>query len=170
MGIISNNEKLITEPRYFEGQVMESLLTDIHSIAADPLQRRPGLLLRGDRRPSRSAAGEGDRKGLHGHRGLHPVREGVLGQPLLPLREPGPLLQISSWSPWSGTTTSTASTPAPCSAPAGTPFSWWSAEPGPARPSSCSKAWRTTGRIFSTEMTHFRFTEKGLRVLHGLAL
>jgi len=32
MGLISNNEKLITERRYFEGQVMESLLTDIHSI------------------------------------------------------------------------------------------------------------------------------------------
>ena len=36
MGIISNNEKLITEPRYFEGQVMESLLTDIHSIEPIP--------------------------------------------------------------------------------------------------------------------------------------
>jgi hypothetical protein len=35
MGLVSNNEKLITEPRYFEGQVMESLLTDIHSI--DPI-------------------------------------------------------------------------------------------------------------------------------------
>ena len=32
IGIVSNNEKLITEPRYFEGQVMESLLTNIHSI------------------------------------------------------------------------------------------------------------------------------------------
>ncbi len=36
MGLISNNEKLITEPRYFEGQVMESLLTDIHSIEPIP--------------------------------------------------------------------------------------------------------------------------------------
>jgi len=36
MGIISNNEKLIHEPRYFEGQVMESLLTDIHSIQPIP--------------------------------------------------------------------------------------------------------------------------------------
>jgi hypothetical protein len=36
MGIISNNEKLIYEPRYFEGQVMESLLTDIHSIETIP--------------------------------------------------------------------------------------------------------------------------------------
>ena len=36
MGIVSNNEKLITEPRYFEGQVMESLLTDIHSIEPIP--------------------------------------------------------------------------------------------------------------------------------------
>ena len=32
MGLVSNSERLITEPRYFEGQVMESLLTDIHSI------------------------------------------------------------------------------------------------------------------------------------------
>ena len=36
IGIVSNNEKLITEPRYFEGQVMESLLTDIHSIEPIP--------------------------------------------------------------------------------------------------------------------------------------
>ena len=36
MGLISNNEKLITEPRYFEGQVMESLLTNIHSIEPIP--------------------------------------------------------------------------------------------------------------------------------------
>ncbi len=36
IGIVSNNEKLITEPRYFEGQVMESLLTDIHSIQPTP--------------------------------------------------------------------------------------------------------------------------------------
>jgi hypothetical protein len=36
IGIVSNNEKLITEPRYFEGQVMESLLTDIHSIESIP--------------------------------------------------------------------------------------------------------------------------------------
>ena len=36
MGILSNNEKLINEPRYFEGQVMESLLTDIHSIEKIP--------------------------------------------------------------------------------------------------------------------------------------
>jgi hypothetical protein len=36
IGILSNNEKLITEPRYFEGQVMESLLTDIHSIDSIP--------------------------------------------------------------------------------------------------------------------------------------
>jgi hypothetical protein len=32
MGILSNNERLVTEPRYFEGQVMESLLTNIRSI------------------------------------------------------------------------------------------------------------------------------------------
>jgi hypothetical protein len=36
IGIVSNNEKLITEPRYFKGQVMESLLTDIHSIEPIP--------------------------------------------------------------------------------------------------------------------------------------
>ena len=36
MGILSNNEKLINEPRYFEGQVMESLLTNIHSIEKIP--------------------------------------------------------------------------------------------------------------------------------------
>ena len=36
MGILSNNEKLIHEPRYFEGQVMESLLTNIHSIEKIP--------------------------------------------------------------------------------------------------------------------------------------
>jgi hypothetical protein len=36
IGLVSNNEKLITEPRYFEGQVMESLLTDIHSIKPIP--------------------------------------------------------------------------------------------------------------------------------------
>ncbi|MEW6374497.1 MAG: hypothetical protein AB1502_01725 [Thermodesulfobacteriota bacterium] len=36
IGLVSNNEKLITEPRYFEGQVMESLLTDIHSIESIP--------------------------------------------------------------------------------------------------------------------------------------
>lgn len=36
IGIVSNNEKLVTEPRYFEGQVMESLLTDIHSIEPIP--------------------------------------------------------------------------------------------------------------------------------------
>ncbi len=36
IGILSNNEKLITEPRYFEGQVMESLLTNIHSIESIP--------------------------------------------------------------------------------------------------------------------------------------
>jgi len=36
IGLVSNNEKLITEPRYFEGQVMESLLTDIHSIEPIP--------------------------------------------------------------------------------------------------------------------------------------
>jgi len=36
MGIVSNNEQLITERRYFEGQVMESLLTNIHSIEPIP--------------------------------------------------------------------------------------------------------------------------------------
>jgi hypothetical protein len=36
IGIISNNEKLIHETRYFEGQVMESLLTNIHSIHPIP--------------------------------------------------------------------------------------------------------------------------------------
>jgi len=36
IGLVSNNEKLITEARYFEGQVMESLLTDIHSIEPIP--------------------------------------------------------------------------------------------------------------------------------------
>ena len=36
MGIVSNSEKLITEPRYFEGQVMESLLTNIQSIEPIP--------------------------------------------------------------------------------------------------------------------------------------
>jgi hypothetical protein len=36
IGIVSNNEKLVTEPRYFEGQVMESLLTNIHSIEPIP--------------------------------------------------------------------------------------------------------------------------------------
>ncbi len=36
IGIISNNEKLIYEPRHFEEQVMESLLTDIHSIEPIP--------------------------------------------------------------------------------------------------------------------------------------
>jgi hypothetical protein len=36
IGIVSNNEKLITEPRYFEGQILESLLTDIHSIESIP--------------------------------------------------------------------------------------------------------------------------------------
>jgi hypothetical protein len=36
IGIVSNNEKLITEPRYFEGQVLESLLTDIHSLESIP--------------------------------------------------------------------------------------------------------------------------------------
>jgi hypothetical protein len=41
IGIISNNEKLITEPRYFEGQVMESLLTNIHSI--EPIPYGDGL-------------------------------------------------------------------------------------------------------------------------------
>ena len=36
IGLVANNEKLITEPRYFEGQVMESLLTDIHAIEPIP--------------------------------------------------------------------------------------------------------------------------------------
>lgn len=36
IGIVSNSEKLITEPRYFEGQVMESLLTNIYSIESIP--------------------------------------------------------------------------------------------------------------------------------------
>lgn len=36
LGILSNNEALINEPRYFEGQVMESLLTNIHSIEKIP--------------------------------------------------------------------------------------------------------------------------------------
>jgi hypothetical protein len=36
IGLVSNNEKLITEARYFAGQVMESLLTDIHSIEPIP--------------------------------------------------------------------------------------------------------------------------------------
>ena len=36
IGIVSNTEELIYEPRYFEGQVMESLLTDIHSIEPIP--------------------------------------------------------------------------------------------------------------------------------------
>ena len=36
IGILSNNEVLINEPRYFEGQVMESLLTNIHSIEKIP--------------------------------------------------------------------------------------------------------------------------------------
>ena len=39
IGIVSNNEKLINEPRYFESQVMESLLTDIHSIEPIPYGR-----------------------------------------------------------------------------------------------------------------------------------
>jgi hypothetical protein len=36
IGILSNNEALVNEPRYFEGQVMESLLTNIHSIEKIP--------------------------------------------------------------------------------------------------------------------------------------
>ncbi len=36
IGIVSNSEKLVTEPRYFEGQVMESLLTNIYSIEPIP--------------------------------------------------------------------------------------------------------------------------------------
>jgi len=36
IGIVSNSKKLVTEPRYFEGQVMESLLTNIHSIEPVP--------------------------------------------------------------------------------------------------------------------------------------
>jgi len=36
IGIVSNNEELVTESRYFEGQVMESLLTNIHSIEPIP--------------------------------------------------------------------------------------------------------------------------------------
>ena len=36
IAIVSNDEKLITEPRYFEGQILESLLTDIHSIQPIP--------------------------------------------------------------------------------------------------------------------------------------
>jgi hypothetical protein len=36
IGIVSNNEALIHEKRYFEGQVMESLLTNIHSIEPIP--------------------------------------------------------------------------------------------------------------------------------------
>jgi hypothetical protein len=36
IGIVSNNERLITEPRYFEGQILESLLTNIHSIKPIP--------------------------------------------------------------------------------------------------------------------------------------
>lgn len=36
MGIVSNSKKLVTEPRYFEGQVMESLLTNINSIEPIP--------------------------------------------------------------------------------------------------------------------------------------
>ena len=36
IGIVSNDERLVTEPRYFEGQVLESLLTDIHSIQSIP--------------------------------------------------------------------------------------------------------------------------------------
>jgi hypothetical protein len=36
IGIVSNNEKLVTEPRYFEGQILESLLTNIHSIQPIP--------------------------------------------------------------------------------------------------------------------------------------
>lgn len=36
LGIVSNNEALINESRYFEGQVMESLLTNIHSIEKIP--------------------------------------------------------------------------------------------------------------------------------------
>lgn len=36
IGLVSNNKQLITEPKYFEGQVMESLLTDIHSIKRIP--------------------------------------------------------------------------------------------------------------------------------------
>jgi hypothetical protein len=36
MGIVSNSERLVTEPRYFEGQVMESLLTNIYSIEPIP--------------------------------------------------------------------------------------------------------------------------------------
>ncbi len=36
IGIVSNNERLVTEPRYFEGQVMESLLTNIYSIESIP--------------------------------------------------------------------------------------------------------------------------------------
>jgi len=36
IGLVSNNEGLITEPRYFAGKVMESLLTDIHSIVPIP--------------------------------------------------------------------------------------------------------------------------------------
>jgi len=36
IGIVSNNEKLVTEPRYFEAQILESLLTNIHSIKPIP--------------------------------------------------------------------------------------------------------------------------------------
>jgi hypothetical protein len=36
IGLVSNNEELIIERRYFEGQVMESLLTNIHSIESIP--------------------------------------------------------------------------------------------------------------------------------------
>ncbi len=39
IGIVSNNEELISEPRYFEGQILESLLTDIHSIEPIPYRK-----------------------------------------------------------------------------------------------------------------------------------
>jgi hypothetical protein len=136
MGILSNNERLVTEPRYFEGQVMESLLTNIRSIEpiayGDDLDAyflviddpnvppqvnvtERVLLATGDFSRYEKECSD-SRYSLFGNLGL------FFKYLLVTLER------------------------SQCSAPLGTPCSWWWEAPERERPSSSSRDWRTTGR------------------------
>ena len=145
IGIVSNNEALINEPRYFEGQVMESLLTNIHSIEkipyTDDLDAHFVIIddphIHPDVRVTDqviTASGDfsryekecsDNRYSLFGNLGL------LFKILLVTLERQSQHLD--------------ASTPAPCTAPPARPSFWSWAERGPGRPSFSLKGWRTTG-------------------------
>ena len=166
MGILSNNEKLIHEPRYFEGQVMESLLTEYPFHRDDPFYRRPGLLLRGHRRSPRepqvkvtdkicTATGDftryekecsDNRYSLFGNLGL------FFKYLLVTLERYHNIYSFHASSMYS---------------PSRNTLLLVVGGAGAGKTVFLLKGLEDDWRIFSTEMTHFRFTDKGYEFYMG---